>query len=209
MTYGTKFTDQWRGNSDDMADLKRHWAETLGKYTSDELKRGVDALSERDWPPTLPEFEKMCRAPLDPATAFYEAVAGMQQREHGEIGVWSSPVVYWAAVRIGLFDLKNCGYEQIKTRWQAALRAAMQSDAATPIPSPMLALPDVGKGSTSNEAAARMLQDVKASGIGNPGNAIADGLLWAKRIRERVRLGDKSLSLTQIKFAEDAIGKFR
>lgn len=58
-TYGAKFSDQWKGI--DPSGLKRHWATELGKFKPEELKAGVARLKEHDWPPSLSQFEKMCK----------------------------------------------------------------------------------------------------------------------------------------------------
>lgn len=61
VTYGKHFADQWRGL--DTTAIKRHWGIELGKLKREELTHGVQQLAGRDWPPTLPEFVKMCRPP--------------------------------------------------------------------------------------------------------------------------------------------------
>ena len=58
-TYGAKFSNQWNGI--DPSGLKRHWATELGEFKSEELKAGVARLKEHDWPPSLSQFEKMCK----------------------------------------------------------------------------------------------------------------------------------------------------
>jgi hypothetical protein len=65
-TYGAKFSDQWKGI--DPKGLKRHWATVLGRFSPEELKAGVAKLKDHDWPPTLSQFEKMCKVERqDPA----------------------------------------------------------------------------------------------------------------------------------------------
>ncbi|ABR91899.1 Hypothetical protein mma_2208 [Janthinobacterium sp. Marseille] len=58
-TYGSKFADQWKGI--DPEGLKRHWAAELGAFSPDELKAGVAKLKDSDWPPSLSQFQKMCK----------------------------------------------------------------------------------------------------------------------------------------------------
>lgn len=94
-TYGAKFSDQWKGI--DPAGLKRHWATELGKFKPEELKAGVARLKEHDWPPSLSQFEKMCKverqepshmlalpAPRSP-NAEKEAKAMMEKLGAGEV----------------------------------------------------------------------------------------------------------------------------
>jgi hypothetical protein len=95
----------WRDTNIEL--VKQLWADEMGKLSNDDLRRGYGALMSRDWPPSLPEFIKLCRPTIDPTVAYYEAVAGMQARERGEVGKWSHPAIFWAAVQISAFDLKN------------------------------------------------------------------------------------------------------
>src|SRR5579872_932889 len=92
MTYGRKFTDQWGGQ--DPHALKRFWATKLAGFTGEELKRGVATLQLREWPPTLPEFVKLCRPSVDVLAAYYEAVAGVTERAKGNMGEWSHPAIF-------------------------------------------------------------------------------------------------------------------
>ena len=55
----------WRGQ--DIEFVKTVWAVEMGKLTRKEIKRGVDALIMRDWPPTLPEFVKLCKTQDGPS----------------------------------------------------------------------------------------------------------------------------------------------
>lgn len=198
LTYGAKFADQWK-NIDPMA-LKKHWAEALGKYAPAELKRGVDALKTRDWPPTLPEFEKLCRPAVDPTTAYYEAVEGIRAREQGELGTWSHPAVFWAATRLS-FDLKHQSYSAVRERWEKLLAMEMEKGqwADIPAPAPALAAPEASR---SKEVGARVLADLAAAGFLKPK---ADQKEWARKIlREAQKPGNK-MTLLQIRFAKEAL----
>jgi hypothetical protein len=59
--YGSKFADLWRGT--DAAAVRRMWAEKLGGFHDkpEAIKSALDALDERPFPPTLPEFIGLCR----------------------------------------------------------------------------------------------------------------------------------------------------
>ena len=65
---------------------------------------GIAGCRSRDWPPTLPEFMKLCRPPIDHQAALLEAIEQMAWRESGR-DRWSHPAIYWAAVKIGAYDL--------------------------------------------------------------------------------------------------------
>lgn len=200
-TFGKRYTDMW-GATESKA-LAGFWAQQMAGYSDAEIKRGVAALSDREWPPTLPEFKRMCRPPIDPQAAYFEAVEGVQARERGERGNWSHPAIYWAAVKVGAFDLKNCGYAQIAKRWETALQAILDAGSYEPIPDPALALPAPGKTALSREKAETLLADLGASGIlTKRRNARA----WIARVRERQKSGDPTLPAAAIRAADSAEG---
>jgi hypothetical protein len=109
--YGARFADAWRGC--DMEAVKADWALELGHYSPAELRRGVEGLKTRDWPPTLPEFLKLCRPPIDPEAAFAEAVREMRKRIDNGLDEWSRPEIFWAAQSIGWFDLTSQPFHRI------------------------------------------------------------------------------------------------
>lgn len=201
LDYGKKFGDQWA--QADMDTLIAHWARELAGYSGVELKRGLDALAARDWPPTLPEFKKLCRRPLDVSAAYFEAVAGVQARAAGEYGKWSHPAIYWAAMPLA-FDLGSQTFSQIKPRWETALHEQMDRGEWAEIPQPMVALPAPGKAKTSREEASRMLRDLGATTIVTDA-AGNDPKRWARKLLEREAAGEK-LTLTQASMAREALG---
>lgn len=197
--YGKRYTDLWAAT--DAKAWVSYWAQQLAGFTADELKRGLDALDHCQWPPTLPEFKRLCRPPIDPQAAFYEAVEGVQARERGERGTWSHPAIYWAAVKVGAFDLKNCGYGQIQKRWESALQAIFDAGEYEPIPEPALTLPAPGKTVLTRESEARLMAELGASGILHKR---ANPRAWITRIRERQRAGDRTLPAAAIRAADAA-----
>lgn len=200
--YGSKFADMWRGA--DIGSVKAIWAEEMGRLTNDELKRGYAGLMARDWPPSLPEYVKMCKPSIDPMVAYYEAVAGVQQRQVGKVGVWSHPAIFWAAMPLA-FDLSNQTYSMVKIRWERALHEQMERGEWAEIPEPMIALPEPGKSFLSREKAAAMLKSLDAEKIIKDDGMNMDHKLWAKRIMEREKRGDKELSCLQVRFAREAM----
>jgi len=202
LSYGKKFTDQWGATSTD--ELVEHWGQELAGYQPIEIARGLKSLETRDWPPTLPEFKKLCRAPVDAMKAYYEAVAGTQARAAGEYGKWSHPAIYWAAMPLS-FDLGNQTYSQIKPRWEAALNAQMEAGEWAEIPQPMVALPAPGKTQLTRAEAAQRLRQLGAATVVKDG-AGRDAKRWAKSILERLARGDKTLMPIQVQFAQQAMG---
>lgn len=137
--YGEKFVRQW--SMVPVETMKRTWAEELADLTTEELKRGLNACRTREWPPTLPEFRNLCRAPLDYEAAFHEAA-----QWYGIPGAkWSAAAVYWAAVQVGN-DVRGQPYKVMVSRWKAALDYALAHKSTTPIPeAPQARVEDKGK----------------------------------------------------------------
>lgn len=118
--YGKAFLDKWAVVSADR--LKAQWAEKLAGLSSAELRRGVEALDECTFPPSLPEFRRLCRPPVNYEGLFFEAAREWQRRRDG-LDVWSDPAVYWAARQLGS-ALRELPYEKLRARWREALDAA-------------------------------------------------------------------------------------
>ena len=159
----------------------------------------------REWPPSVPQLADACNPPLDPAMAYHEAVAGLEARGKGEVGVWSHPAVFWAATGLSR-DLASQPGQFMKDRWAAALKAQLALGAWEPIPLPRPQLAAPGKSMTSPEEATRMLAQLGATGITKKPSSKADFKVWAKRIMARHERGDKSLKQFQLREARLALG---
>lgn len=201
--YGAKFLDMWRGT--DISLVKQMWADEMGKLSADDLKRGYAALMTRDWPPSLPEYVKMCKPTVDPTVAYYEAINGVHARERGEAGSWSHPAIFWASIQVSAYDLKHQSYSQIKQRWEKALQDEMDKGQWEPVPEPMAALPAPGKSALSREHANKMVQDLHATGTIKKSDDRVDHKDWAKKILERAKQQHHGLSALQIRFAKEAL----
>jgi hypothetical protein len=202
LAYGKKFTDQWAGP--DATKLKQHWANELAGFTNAELKRGHDAMEGRDWPPTLPEFKRMCRPAVDSIAAYYEAVNGVNARERGDMGEWSHPAIFWASVRMA-FDLKGLTFSAVKDRWEAALQAELDKGKWEPIPAPALALPAPGKTHLSREEAVRRLSELNASLAVKKTRDGHNPRAWIGKILDRAKRKDTTLPAISLKFAKEAL----
>lgn len=196
--YGNRFLDMWRGLN--MKEIKAVWAEQLAGMSGQEIRTGVQALIGRDFPPSLPEFIKLCRPQIDPIAAYYEAVKGAVERERGEVGIWSHPAIFWASVAVGAFDLKSQSYSQLKGRWEAALDAEIKKGNWAEIPAPMPALPPPNRRESDRENAARIMSGLKDM---TP-NGKTDHKAWAKKILQRVANGEKP-PLVAVKMAKEAL----
>lgn len=199
LTYGKKFTDMWAATTTD--DLVAFWGGQLAGYSGAEIKHGLDAMENRDWPPTLPEFKRMCRPPIEPLRAYYEALAGVLARFAGENGTWSHPAIYWTAMPMAA-ELREQTYNQIRARWEAALAQQLGKGEWDPIPQPMVALAAPGKSTTSTEKAREEIQHLVGSVLHRP--AGGDRLAWAKELLERADAGEP-MSPTQVEFAKQAL----
>lgn len=200
------YPHKWRSNFSSQAAIDNwavSWAEAFEeeKITLEEVAVGLRHCRKTlDWPPSISEFIKACRSTLNPLNAYYEAIAGLQARQKGELGVWSHPAIFWAATPLS-FDLLNLSYSQMKTRWESSLENQMNAGEWEEITKPLIALPAPSKSRTSNSEAAKTLQQIGASEI--IGRSKSD-TAWYRKILDRVKKGDKTVTLIQRKFAEDA-----
>jgi len=143
---------------------RESWAEAFIEeaLTPHEIKAGIVACRKiYDWPPSLTEFIRACRPTLSHEQAHAEAVKQMRLREEGQ-DHWSSPAIYWAAVKIGAFDLFNVPYAVIKQRWQRALDEAMARTDLPEIPPRLAALPPPGRTTTTIEQGRKRMEEIMA-----------------------------------------------
>lgn len=149
--YGARFADAWSGC--DPAVVRATWAEELADYSVVEIRRGINRLRDRPFPPTLPEFLLLCRPKPDPQAAFAEAA-----RLIGGLDGWSDCSVFWAAREIGWHDLKTLRYEQIAGRWRDALERAWAHRRPIPQPAPV-----AGHLAAQSEPLVRMTAEQRAA----------------------------------------------
>lgn len=176
--------------------VKRSWAEDLADLSPDEVVRGVDACRCAKFPPTLPEFRALCRPPIDFEAAFVEAVQQMAARDSGG-DRWSSPAIFWSAVTIGAFDLRNCSWQTIEKRWRKVLQAELDKGEWQPVPARAIALPEPKPSARDRDAAERILSSVQVKNVGSKE--------WAERLKKRHEDGEK-LSALQINSYREALG---
>ena len=183
LLYGSRFGQQWAGLTP--REIKAAWNRRLADYSPAEIQRGLDACDALDWPPSLPEFMRLCRPALNAEAAYHEAVAGMVARGRGERGQWSHPGIYWAAVRITSHDLLSMGWQAIRGRWEAALRDVMAKGRWDPVPEPAKALPAPGQASLSPQQQRQAMDQVRSVAASvRPQQAAStrDALAWARKI---------------------------
>ena len=106
--YGAKFADAWKGC--DLRNVKSVWAETLGALSRDELARGVAGCMTKEWPPTLPEFVKLCRQQADPnapgghPTANEAWALVLSSTDEAETVVWTEHIAEAAGIAQPVLD---------------------------------------------------------------------------------------------------------
>lgn len=178
--------------------VKNTWAEDLAGFTGDEIKRGMDACKQNKFPPTLPEFATLCRPPINPETAFAEAVNQLRLRREGK-DTWSNPAIYWAAQAIGNFDM-NQPWATIKTRWIAALNEMLAEPTLPDVPAFAVALPAPGELITQpEEARSRM------AGILRMIQPKTDFKAWAHKIIADHESGKKVATELSLRMAREAV----
>lgn len=158
----------FRSDKESLQRWKVEWAKAFAEHgiTLAMIKRGLDnmvALHEK-MPPSLPRFIELCQmergVDVDPYEAFCEAQTQIYLRHEGR-DRWSHPAIYWAAVRIGEFDLRNSTWDQIEKRWTAVLRQELQRDEIKPVPPALDALPAPGSHYPTREEVMKHLERIR------------------------------------------------
>ncbi|MFD4837671.1 hypothetical protein ACFWP0_09190 [Achromobacter sp. NPDC058515] len=187
LLYGAKFAQQWEGLTP--RELKDSWNQKLAGLDEAQVRRGLVACLTREWPPTLPEFVKLCCPWMAPEVAYHEAVRGMSARKRGEIGIWSHPAVYWAAVGVSTVDLLSSTYGAIKARWEKTLSDELAKGAWPDIPEPRQALPAPGQTlATKAEAAAALKKMGADKALDQSGR---NARRWIEKWDERIAKGEQ------------------
>jgi hypothetical protein len=201
-SYGSKFADLWRGV--DINSVRRLWGIELAKVTREEWKHGVDSLVTRPFPPTLPEFVALCRPPFNLDAAVYEACEQMRNRTQGT-DTWSSPAIFWAAVKVGHHDMVTLAHSAIKARFGKAYGEVIAQDHIAPVPKAQLhdLLGNGADGASNAEHAREQLARIRdlIAPIGMQQKASA---LWAFKLIARHDGGEK-LPYGVLKAAVDAV----
>lgn len=193
--YGSKFADMWRGT--DLTVVRKLWGTELNHLSRDELKAGVEALRTRLFPPTLPEFLALCKPPVNYDAALYEATQQLRLRADGK-DEWTNPAFYWAAIKVGEFDMLNLSHSALIKRYSAALDEVLRRE-VQPVPPRAVSLPAPGKTRAQPEKVQAAVAEVKAMRreVGNKD--------WAKKILDRQKRGEK-LALAVVQMAKRALG---
>lgn len=202
LLYGAKFAQQWQGLSP--RELRESWDQKLAGLNEAQVRRGLAACHLREWPPTLPEFLRLCCPWMTPEVAYHEAVRGMSARQRGETGEWSHPAVYWAAVGVSSVDLLNSTYGSIKARWEKTLADELSRGTWPDIPAPRQTLPAPGQTVATREEAAAAMRKMGADKVLEKKGR--DPRRWAHKIlAEQQRKDGRRYAPAVLAMAERAI----
>lgn len=116
---GAKMATLWDGIAPDL--VMREWGSGLSGFRKQELQRGLDACSERQFAPTLGEFKQLCRPCLNHEWAWLEAGECLRQRDTGALGDWTHPAVFFAAAEMSP-EVRGGDWMRHKTRWSRTLQ---------------------------------------------------------------------------------------
>jgi hypothetical protein len=200
------YPGKWRQNFKNQQAID-NWAESWVEafeeegITPHDVKVGLRECRKRfGWPPSVAEFMQACRPALDPLKAYYEAVNGVQARVNGEMGEWSHPAIYWAAMPIAV-ELREQAYSHVRARWETSLAKELAKTEWAEIPRPMKALAAPGKSATGTEKARQAIKQAADQVM----HTFA-GTAWARKLLERHKAGER-LTPTQVLFARQALGQ--
>ena len=199
------YPNKWRANFRDeqaIDDWRHAWAEAFDdeRITPSDVALGIKNCRRMyDWPPSLTEFLRACRPHLEPDVAFFEAVRGLQARERGQQGEWSHPAIFFAALAVGQYEMRNEAYQQLKSRWEKALSDQLSLGNWPEVPPVLEALPAPDR-TEEGRAQARKISAIASGAMAKKG---ADHKRWAKRILEN----PKSFSDYSVKRAKEALSE--
>ncbi|MGI4812128.1 MAG: replication protein P [Janthinobacterium lividum] len=154
-----------------------------------------------DWPPSLTEFIKACQPPINVDAAIYEAIAQMRARQTGK-DMWSDPAIFWAAMKVGEWDMVSSSFAQLRPRFEAALKAVLAQGEVLPVPPRVEAIAAPGKSESTREFARERLAELGASEIIKP--AGVGNVRWAHLIVDAHAAGGK-VPLHKLEIARTAI----
>ncbi|WP_248322009.1 replication protein P [Caballeronia sp. Sq4a] len=202
------YPNRWRAafqSEQAIANWRDSWAEAFDEdgVTTQMISDGIRACRKHyDWPPSVSEFIKACKPPLDIDAAVYEAIDQMRARQHGK-DVWSNPAIFWAAVKVGEYDVISQTVSQLKPRFEAALKKVLEAGDIQPVPARVPALAAPGAAESTREYGRQRLDELNASAamknMSKGGN-----IEWARRIIEDER-ATGTVPLNKLKIARDAI----
>lgn len=160
------YPNRWKSafsTEDSVVAWRSEWAQAFidERLTMQEIKTGLDTCRKAlDWPPSLAEFIKACRPAPNIDAALHEAVEQMRLRAYGE-DKWSHPAIYWAALDVGEFELRNLPEERARPRFAEALKKWLAKPEIPDVPVRRTALPAPGGTTPDRETVGMRLRTIK------------------------------------------------
>lgn len=106
--YGKLWAERYANLGLTMNDIKSEWEAELRRLTPQELQSGIDACRTKTFPPTLPEFVKMCwvgHPSADEAWAL-----ALKAMDENETVTWTQEIMYaWERCRVVYQDGDKVG----------------------------------------------------------------------------------------------------
>ncbi|MDN7933637.1 replication protein P [Burkholderia metallica] len=201
------YPNRWRASfpsGDSIENWRETWVEALDEegVTPEMVSAALRACRRKfDWPPSLTEFLSLCKPPIDAEAGLYEAIDQMRARQHGK-DAWSNPAIFWAAAKVGEYDMLSQTISQLKPRFEAALKKVLAGE-VMPVPVRVAMLQAPNKSESSREYGRQRLGELNASDLVR--NVARGGNIhWARRvIDEELRTG--KVPLHKLNIAREAI----
>ncbi|WP_422465892.1 replication protein P [Endozoicomonas sp. ALC013] len=130
--FGQKWTSAYG-----LADRNGEWLKTLNGLHPAQLEIGLNRvrLAGSEWPPTAPEFRKLCQPMPEELGLPTLAKAWREANEHASQPAhhgWSHRAVYLAGRASGWYELRNAGTaeecREVKRRFDAAYQALVNRE---------------------------------------------------------------------------------
>lgn len=198
----------WHGGSlernwgDGVETAMMDWRVDLADLTVMQVATGMDASRDYKYIPSLPEFRRMCRPPLDLESLFNEAQVMLQRRRDNKPEQWSDPVAFWAACKFPFAEFVSASYTVMAARWRHAVTELSKTE-LLPIPeivryAPAIEAP-ISRGNVELIEAMRNLftQEKKGSRA------------WAYKILDRIKAKDRSVCASAEESAIKAVVESR
>lgn len=207
--FGNQFLDRFRsghivkGLDTGIENMKAVWAEKIraNALKFADVRRGLAGAERRGFAPSWGEFLDLCKPLLNVDASLYEAIEQMRKRQHGK-DEWSNPVIFWAAAKVGEYDMISQTFSQLKPRFEAALKRVQEGE-VKPVPERVPALAAPAAAESTREYGRQRLDELNASelvrNVSKGGN-----IAWARRIIEEEKATGK-VPLNKLKIARDAI----
>ncbi|WP_186215896.1 replication protein P [Burkholderia gladioli] len=201
------YPNRWRAafaSEQAISNWRESWAEAFDEeaLTPQMISDGLRACRKTyDWPPSLTEFLRVCKPAINIDAAVYEAIDQMRARQHNK-DVWSNPAIYWAAVKVGEFDMISQTFSSLKPRFEAALKQVTIGE-VLPVPARVPALVAPGAAESTREYGANRLQELGASAAFKRTSSAAN-IDWALKIIEEEKSTAK-VPLHKLNIAKQAI----